>query len=94
MANCRPETILPSLESFEDVFRALGVGEDAAWLREEGLSWYQVAKELGYGPDSMHFQLKGIAEEFLRAAVEKGLLTSDQVAERFDHFSLLAYVKT
>lgn len=83
-------TILPRLESIEDVFHTLGVREKALMLHEKGLTWAHVARELGYGPDSMHLRLQDIAEERLKTAIHSGSLTSDQAEEllaRFDHLA-------
>ncbi len=82
--------ILPSLESFEDVFKALGVWEKAVALHERGLTWAHVARELGYGEDSMHIHLREIAKEHLERAVNAGLITKDQFERQYQHFDELA----
>jgi orotate phosphoribosyltransferase-like protein len=84
-------SVLPSLESIEDVFRVLGVREDAVYLREEGLSWAHVARELDYHEDKMQLCLEDIAEEELHAALEDNLITSEQAEKKFAYFSELAW---
>lgn len=59
------ESVLPRLNNAEDVFRALGVWEEASELLEDGLTPQQVAKELGFGPDKMHRHLVEVGEEAL-----------------------------
>jgi hypothetical protein len=81
---------LPSLNSYEDVFRALGVLEDAIALYEEGLTWEHIARELDYTADSMHFRLQDIGEEYLKAARDSGLITQEQLEYKFEYFSELA----
>jgi len=85
-----PITVLPCLENIEDVFRTLGVWEDAALLHENGLSWAHIAGELGYDADKMHKCLQNIGEERTRATMKCGNLTSDEVEELFNYFNRLA----
>jgi hypothetical protein len=82
--------ILPPLNSIEDVFRVLGVLEDAIAFREKGLTWEHIARELGYTADSMHLRLQDIGEEYLRKAKESGLITHEQFEYKFDYFNELA----
>jgi len=79
--------ILPSLESKEDVFRVLGVWEDAHALREQGLSWSHTAEELGYHPDKMYAELQEIAERELKDAKAEGLINYEQLKSKFVYFS-------
>jgi len=83
-------TILPRLESIEDVFRTLGIWEDAALLHEKDLSWAHIAKELGYGADKMQICLQNIGEERIWAAKKSGYLSPEQAAELFNNFDRLA----
>jgi len=83
-------TILPSLNSIEDVFKTLGVWEDAHALREKGLSWSHVAGELGYNKETMYAELQEIIEERLHHAKELGLINYDQFKYKFNYFSELA----
>jgi len=85
-----PITILPRLENVKDVFRALGVYDKAVLLREKGLSWAHIAKELGYDADKMHMCLQNIGEERIRATMKCGILTSDEIQELFNYFDRLA----
>ncbi|MFC2010335.1 hypothetical protein ACFLUL_01985 [Chloroflexota bacterium] len=84
------ESILPSLESIEDVFRVLGVWEDAVAWHEEGLTWAHIADELGYTMEKMYAELMEIAEEYLWAAKEAGLINHEQFEEMFTRFDELA----
>ena len=83
-------TILPSLNSIEDVFKTLGVWEDAHALREKGLSWSHVAGELGHNEETMYADLQEIIEERLHHAKELGLINYDQFKYKFNYFSELA----
>jgi hypothetical protein len=82
--------ILPPLNSIEDVFRALGVLEDAIALYEEDLTWEHIARELDYTADSMHLRLQDIGEDYLREAEESGLINHEQFEYKFEYFNELA----
>jgi hypothetical protein len=82
--------ILPSLNSIEDVFRVLGVLEDAIAFYEEDLTWEHIARELDYTADSMHLRLQDIGEEYLKAARDSGLITQEQLEYKFECFDELA----
>lgn len=84
------EEILPKLNSIEDVFKTLGVWEDAAALREKGLTWSHIAEEFSYNEDSMYAHLQGIIEERLHQAGELGLITQEQFEYKFKYYSELA----
>ena len=83
-------TLLPRLESIEDVFGTLGKWEKAVVLREEGLTWDHIARELGFGPDKMHIRLLDIAEESVYAAKHAGCLTLDRATELLNQFNQTA----
>ena len=85
-----PATLLPSLQSIEDVFGTLGKWEKAVVQREKGLTWAQVARELGFEPDKMHISLLDIAEESVYAAKHAGCLTLDRAKELLGQFSPVA----
>ena len=82
--------ILMPINSIEDVFRLLNVWEDAARLREKGLSWSHVARELGYDKDRMHPVLQEVIEERLKESQRKDLITKEQLESKFKHFDDLA----
>ena len=85
-----PATLLPALQSIGDVFGTVGKWEKAIVLREEGLTWAHVARELGFGPDKMHVRLLDTAEGCVCAAKHAGCLTLDQAKELLNRFSHLA----
>ncbi len=78
-----PAEVLPPLESVEDVFRALGVWEEASELLEQGLRPSHVAEELGYTVESMEAQLLEGAKRMLNEARERGTLTGEKAEELF-----------
>ncbi|MFC1940892.1 hypothetical protein ACFLWL_00545 [Chloroflexota bacterium] len=80
-------SILPSLECIEDVYKVLGVWEDAHTLREKGLNWSHVASELDYSEDTMYAQLQEIAEERLKDAKQSGLINQELLEKKFAYFS-------
>jgi orotate phosphoribosyltransferase-like protein len=87
--------ILPTLESYEDVFRLLGTWEKASALQEQGLSWSSIAIELGYSEESMYKKIKEIAEQELHDAKISGLINYDQYKEMLDLYdtSVESWVK-
>ena len=89
-ANTDLTSVLPSLDSIEDVFKTLGVWEDASRLREKGLTWSHIARELGYGSDNMHIRLQDIIEEKLKLALREGLINQEQLETKFRYFNELA----
>ena len=70
--------LLPSLNCIEDVFKTLGVWEDAHALREEGYSWPEIAGKLGHNEETLYAELEEIIEERLHHAKELGLMNYDQ----------------
>jgi hypothetical protein len=79
--------ILPTLESYEDIFKLLGKWEKASALREQDLSWSSIAIELGYSEESMYKEIRGIAEKELHDAKISGLITYDQYKEMLEFYS-------
>ena len=80
--------ILPTLESYEDVFKLLGVWEKASTLHEEGLSWSSITIELGYSQESMYKKIRGIAEEELHDAKINGLINYEQYKVMLEHYCI------
>ena len=85
------EDYLPSLNSKEDVFKTLGAWEDAEALLDEGLSWSQVATELGFTGDKMHEELCKICEAGLHSAKSKGIISYDQYASKVEYYDELSF---
>ncbi|UCC15929.1 MAG: hypothetical protein JSU58_06020 [Dehalococcoidales bacterium] len=83
----KPANILPVISSKEDVFKLLGVLDQAIELRNKGLSWSSTATELGYTPDSMHAQLEEIGERELKDALESGLINQEQMEKKLSEFT-------
>lgn len=79
--------ILPSLNSIEDIFKTLGIWEDAAVLRGKGYTWSHVAGELGYDADTMYAQLQVIIEECLHHAKELGLINYEQYKYKVEYYN-------
>lgn len=69
---------LPTLDCIEDVFKTLGVWEDAEVLRDQGLTWAHIAAELGYDADSMYGALQAIIQNQLHEAKAEGLINQEQ----------------
>lgn len=82
--------ILPSLCSKEDVFKALGVWEEAHALIEQGLTWSHTAEELGYTAETMLAELDEMAERELHDAKAEGLINQDQLVSKLESFNGLA----
>ncbi len=83
-------SILPAINSIEDVFKVLGVWEDAHELKEKGLAWSHIAAELGYNKETMYAELMEIAEQRLKEAKESGIINQNQVEEKVAYFSEIA----
>ena len=83
-------SILPYMESVEDVFELLGVWEDAHAWREAGLTWSHIAEELGYNADTMYAQLEEIIEERLKEAKAAGLINHEQLESKYALFCGIA----
>lgn len=84
------EDYLPCVDSKEDIFRTLGVWEDADVLYDQVQSWAKVADELGYTADAMYSQLKGIIEKDLHQAKVEGLITYEQYGNKIGYYNELA----
>jgi len=80
-----PEGILPPLDSIEDVFKVLGVGEKAVELHEIGLTWSKIAWQLVDG-HKMRTQLQQLAKERLEQAEKTGVITRVQSTLLFQDF--------
>jgi hypothetical protein len=65
---------LPVLNCIEDVFKTLGVWDKAYELQKKGLSWAQIAAELGYNKDTMYARILELNKEKLYKAKELGLI--------------------
>ena len=81
---------LPRFDSEEDVYRFLGVSERARELRGRDLSWNQVARELGFGPDLMLRRLLQTAEEKITTVFSSRTGLSDEAKQLLVHFERLA----
>jgi hypothetical protein len=84
------EDYLPSLNSIEDIFKTLGVWEDADVLYDQVQSWSKVAGELGYTADAMYSKLKGIIEKDLHQAKVEGLITYEQYKNKIGYYNEIA----
>ena len=80
-----PEGILPPLDSIEDVFKVLGVGEKAVELHEIGLTWSKIAWQLVDG-HKMRTRLQQLAKERLEQAEKTGVITRVQSTLLFQDF--------
>jgi len=86
----KPADILPSICSKEDVFKLLGISDQAMELRNKGLSWCSTAMELGYTSDSMYAQLEETGECELKDALEQGLINQEQLKKKLSEFTASA----
>jgi hypothetical protein len=82
--------ILPTLASYEDVFRLLGIWEKATVLREQDKSWSSIATELGYSEESMYKKIREIAEKELHDAKISGLINYEQYKDMLESYSSTA----
>jgi len=78
--------ILPTLDYIEDVFKTLGIWEDASHLQKQGLTWSHIAEELGYDKIKMYNELEEIIEESLQQAKELWLIDQDELEYKYDYF--------
>jgi hypothetical protein len=69
---------LPKLDSIEDVFRTLGVWEQADVLYGLTGNWTHVAAELDYDHENMYAALETIITNQLHEAEELGLINQEQ----------------
>ena len=75
------------LNCIEDVFKTLGVWEDAEILYDQVPNWRHVAEELGYDADSMYAALCTIIQHQLHEAKSLGLITYEQYQYKVGHYS-------
>ena len=83
-------SILPSLNSIEDVFKMLELWEEASALREKGLGWYEVALELDLNEEIMCRELQEAIESRLHHAKELGLIDYEQYKYKYEYYNELA----
>ena len=79
---------LPVLDCIEDVFKTLGIWENAHSLREQGHAWSQVATQLGFtSSDSMYTALVAKIETMLNEAYSVGLLSQEKLEYKIKYYS-------
>jgi hypothetical protein len=79
---------LPVLNCIEDVFKTLGIWENAHSLREQGHAWSQIAIQLGYGSsDTMYTALVVKIETMLNEAYSVGLLSQEKLEYKIKYYS-------
>ena len=83
-------SMLPSLNSIEDVFKTLGVWDKASELYSNGLSWRHVAEELDLNEEIMYRELQGSIESSLHHAKELGLINYEQYKPKYEYYNELA----
>jgi orotate phosphoribosyltransferase-like protein len=81
---------LPVLNCIEDVFKTLGVWEKAYELQKKGLSWAQIAAELGYNKDTMYARILELNKEKLYKAKELGLIDQATYEYKIKYYGELA----
>jgi orotate phosphoribosyltransferase-like protein len=79
--------ILPKVDSIENIFKTLGVWEQACQLHDSGLTWAHVASELGFDSESMYRVLQEAIESRIRHAQELGLINQEQYEYKIKHYS-------
>lgn len=80
------DSLLPSINSVEDVFKSLGLLEKAHQLFENGLGWAEVATELDLTEEIMYRELKDDIDERLHQAKANGLIDYEQYKEKLDYY--------
>jgi hypothetical protein len=78
--------ILPTLNSIEDVFKTLGVWEQASEIYKQVCNWAKVAEELGYNNETMYNALQDDIENRLKHARELGLINQEQFEYKIQYF--------
>lgn len=78
---------LPVLNTPADAFEMLGLGEEATALHEQGLTWTQVAAELGYDMETMNAALQAKIQNQLHEAKSLGLITYEQYQAKVAHYN-------
>ncbi len=81
---------LPVLNCIEDVFKMLGVWEQANKWHKEGYTWDHIALELGYNKDTMYASLCEIIKAQLHEARELGLINQEKFEYKLKYYSDLA----
>lgn len=81
---------LPSVGSIEELFKTLGVWEQARELHDEGLTWAHTAQELGFNSETMYRELQDEIEARLRQAKELGLINQEQFEYKLKHYGEVA----
>lgn len=84
------EDYLPSLNSEKDVFKTLGMLEQAKALKESGLTWSEAAAELGYTPDTLLAAVKAVIESNLGEALQLGLINQEKYDYKVGYYGDLA----
>lgn len=79
--------ILPKVDSIENIFKTLGVWEQACELHEKGLTWAHIAAELGFDSETMYRELQEEIELRIRHAKELGLINQEQYEYKIKHYS-------
>ena len=83
-------SMLPSLNSIEDVFKTLELWDKASELYKNGLSWSEVATELGLNEEIMCRELQDSIEARLHHARELGLINQEQFEYKYGYYNELA----
>jgi orotate phosphoribosyltransferase-like protein len=86
--------ILPTVGSIEEIFKTLGVWEQASELHSKGLSWAHVSTELGFDSETMYRELQEDIESRIRYAKELGLINQEQYEHKTKNYgeTALKYV--
>jgi len=82
--------ILPSVGSIEEIFKTLGIWEQACELHDKGLTWAHTAQELGFNNETMYGELQDDIEARLRQAKELGLINQEQFEYKIEHYGTTA----
>ena len=79
--------LLPRFESIENVFRTLGVWDDASFLMDEdGLSAEDAARELDYTPNWMEDLLFSVGEGIVDETLENDLIGDETADDLLDNY--------
>lgn len=82
--------ILPKVDSIENIFKTLGVWEQACELYDKDLSWAHIAAELGFDSETMYRELQEDIESRIRYAKELGLINQEQYEYKIKHYGEIA----
>ncbi len=86
----RLEDYLPSLNSEKDVFKTLGMLEQAKTLKNAGKTWSEVAAEIGYTQDTLLAAVKAVIESNLGEALQLGLIGQEKYDYKIGYYGELA----